>query len=441
MLFTRQRRAVFSKTFCAPNIQFARIQFTHIGLALTLSILGLNAWAATPNQPLSLRQAISQTLANNPQLYQYRFNQAALTAERQNQQLAPALNLELEVDNVAGSGVYQGADSAEATLALSSVIELGGKRSARVAVVDQQLNRAQFEQQAATLDVLGQLTEHYIQGLASQHLLALANEGLRLSQALASTVQERVNRGAAPEAELMRAKALVAEAKIHVNALQHQLARQKMHIARFWGDQQVGFGELAGDIYAFGESESFAALAARAQASPAIQIFASEARLQDAKLKLIAANNRSDLSWRLGIKRLEDSGDSALTASIAMPLFSNKRNNGSRQIAQAERASVDYQQQDALLQLRAQLYEAHSLRTQNLQTLQQIERELLPALEQALKLTRDAYNNGRYRYQDYLAAQEQLLAAKQGRINAAITVLQSQALIEQLTGETLQVKH
>lgn len=407
-------------------------------VVLTLGFGTAHTQAAEPITPsITLPQAIRQTLAHNPQLYQYRFTHAALQAERQSQQLTPALNLELEVENIAGSGAYQVADSAETTLALSSVIELGNKRLARVAVVDSQLNRAQFEQQAATLDVLGQLTEQYIQTLASQELLALAQEGLTLTKALANTVQDRVNRGATPEAELLRAKASVAEAHMQLSALQHQQQRQKMQLARFWGSQQIEFGTLAGELYAFGQSEAFSALWARAQSSPAIQVFASEARLQDAKLKLIAANNRSDLSWRVGVKRLEESGDSALTASIAMPLFNKKRNSGATQAAEAERASVDYQQQDALLQLHSQLYEAHSLRAQNLQALQQIQNDVLPALTQALKLTRDAYNNGRYRYQDYLAAQEQLLAAKHARINAAVNVLQAQALIEQLTGETL----
>ena len=73
-----------------------------------------------------------------------------------------------------------------------------------------------------------------------------------------------------------------------------------------------------------------------------------------------------------------------------------------------------------------------------LMKLQQMQNDVLPVLTHALKLTREAYDNGRYRYQDYLAAQEQLLDAKYARINAAVNVLQAQALIEQLTGETLQ---
>jgi len=74
---------------------------------------------------LTLKKALALTLTHNPQLYQYRFSNEALNAQRQTNALRPALALELEVENFAGSGSNQGLDAAESTLALSSAIELG----------------------------------------------------------------------------------------------------------------------------------------------------------------------------------------------------------------------------------------------------------------------------------------------------------------------------
>lgn len=105
--------------------------------------------------------------------------------------------------------------------------------------------------------------------------------------------------------------------------------------------------------------------------------------------------------------------------------------------ALANRNAVDFAQQDLLLRLHAQLFEAYSLRRQNIAAVKKTEREIIPALENALKLTRKAYENGRYRYLDLIAAQEELLATKQARIDAASTALISQALIEKLSSEAL----
>ena len=98
---------------------------------------------------------------------------------------------------------------------------------------------------------------------------------------------------------------------------------------------------------------------------------------------------------------------------------------------------MDYQQADALLKLHNRLFTAFSQRKENTVAVEQFNSLVLPALEQALVLTQQAYENGRYRYQDWIAAQEELLTAKQQRIEAATAAQLSQALIEQLIAEPL----
>lgn len=406
-------------------------------LALLLCSLTIAANAAYADTRLTLNEALTRTLAHNPQLYQYRFTQEALNARRQTSVLRPAMALELEVENFAGSGSTEGFDSAETTLALSSVIELGGKRQARVSNTDARINMAEWEQQATTLDVLGELTTIYIEGLATQANIRLAEESLTLSQSLLKTVKTRSKQGATPEAEVMRAQAAVARAEIRLAALVEQFERQKVQLARFWGDTSPAFSALEGSLFEFGANRDFEQLYARVKTSPAIEVFASEARIRDTEVTLARAGGRSDLTWRAGVKRFEETGDSAFTAGLSIPLFSNKRSSGEVKAALANRNAVDYAQQDLLLRLHAQLFEAWSLRKQSIAAANKTQNMVLPALENALKLTRQAYENGRYRYLDLIAAQEELLAAKQARIDAASTALISQALIEKLSSEAL----
>jgi cobalt-zinc-cadmium efflux system outer membrane protein len=386
---------------------------------------------------LTLKKALALTLTHNPQLYQYRFSSEALNAQRQTNALRPALALELEVENFAGSGSHQGLDAAETTLALSSAIELGGKRQARLSYADARINQVEWEQQAATLDVLGALTEVYIEGLATQANIQLAEESLTLSQSLLKTVKTRSARGATPEAEVMRAQAALTRAEIRLAALQEQFERHKVQLVRFWGETTANFATLEGSLYNFGATQSFDQLYTRVQTSPAIQVLASEARIRDAQVTLARANGRSDLSWRVGIKRFEETGDSAFTAGLSIPLFSGKRSNGEVKAALANRNAVDYAQQDQLLMLHARLFEAWSLRKQSIAAATLTHQLAIPALETALRLTTDGNENGRYRYLDLIAAQEELLASKQALIDAATTALASQALIEKLTSEAL----
>ena len=57
----------------------------------------------------------------------FKFRRQALEAERWHAGLKPEVRLSAEAENIAGSGDYTGGQSAETTLAISSIIELGGK--------------------------------------------------------------------------------------------------------------------------------------------------------------------------------------------------------------------------------------------------------------------------------------------------------------------------
>lgn len=397
----------------------------------------VNTKVATADPVLTLGEAIAQTLEKNPQLYQYRFTEAALSAQRQASALRPAIALSLDVENFAGSGDTQGLSAAETTVALSSVIEMGNKRQARLSLADARLNRASWEQQAATLDVLGELTASFIEGMAAQANILLAQESLSLAQTVLATARERSALGATSEAEVLRAQAAVVRAEVRFDYLIEALERQKVLLARFWGDTKPSFSQFEGSLFEFGFSDSFDQLYARVQNSPAIQVFASEARIKDAEVTLARANGRSDLAWSLGIRRIEEVDDTAFTAGLSIPLFSNNRNKAEVQSALVSRNAVDYAQEDMLLRLRARLFEAYSLRNQSIAAIEKTQAIAIPALEDALQLTQRAYEEGRYGYLDLIAAQEELLATKQALIDTATSALISQAFIERLSSEAL----
>lgn len=387
---------------------------------------------------LTLEAAIERTLAENAQLYQFRFRQRSITAERQMAAFSPPTELALEVENFAGSGSFSNTDSAETTLALSSVIELGGKARSRTALIDAKSDRLKYERQAATLDVLGALTTLYIRCLSTKEGIQLAEEGVVLAKQMISTVEQRVSKGAAPEAELLRARAALAGSNLRLEALRRKFSAQKVSLASYWGQTKPNFAELEGSLSEFDSSDSFASLYRRAQGSPSIAIFASEARLKDAEVELARAQSRVDIGWQLGIRQFEEANDTALVAGVSIPLFASKRNRPAVAAARAERNAVEYQQTDALLKLHGRLFNAFSQREANIYAVEEIRTNVLPVLQQGLHLTKEAYENGRYRYQDWISAQQDLLAAKRHLIEAATAAQISHAIIEQLIAEPLR---
>ena len=71
-----------------------------------------------------------------------------------------AREVSLDLENVAGTGETSGFDDAEATFALSQVIELGDKRESRIGLGQAGRDAMTIDRAAAQLDVLADVA-HY----------------------------------------------------------------------------------------------------------------------------------------------------------------------------------------------------------------------------------------------------------------------------------------
>lgn len=393
--------------------------------------------AKAEEKSLTLAEAISRTMAQNPDLKVFDFRLKGSHGIRLMADQAPAYEAGLEVENFLGSSDPQDVGGAEYTLSLSSVFELGGKRRARIGAASSRYELIEAEREAETLDLLGQLTQRFIATLALQEKLNLAAQAVELSEASFQTVALRAGQGAAPDAEVLRAKAALAQSRIEHSALQSEYAKRKMGLASLWGETRVDFQQLQGDLFHFESSEGFELLYQLASESPLIRVYASEQRLHDAEIQLARSQSQSDIRWQIGARHFEETGDTALVAGLSMPLFAGRRNRSEVQVATAARTEAEYRQQSALLQLHALLFEAYHTHQQSVAAVEQLRTTVLPDLIKALELTRQAYERGRYSYVEWTAAQRELLSAREALIDAAATALLNQALIEQLTGQSM----
>jgi cobalt-zinc-cadmium efflux system outer membrane protein len=178
-------------------------------------------------------------------------------------------------------------------------------------------------------------------------------------------------------------------------------------------------------------------LYAKVEKNPAIEIFAAESRLKEAELRLAQTQSSADISWSVGVRRIQETDDTALVAGFSMPLFSGQRNTGAVSTALAEKNQVLAQRDVMLLDLHTQLFRAYHNRKQAIVAVKALRTAIIPALEQALVETQAAYQRGRYGYLDYVSARQELLSARRTQIEAAAAALTYGAEIEQLTAEPL----
>ncbi|WP_418357899.1 MULTISPECIES: TolC family protein [Shewanella] len=395
------------------------------------------ARASSADQAISLSTAMQRSLSQNPSLKFFPYRIDALKGQMEAAKLSPAYELGFDTDNIGGTGNYNGISGAEFTIALSSVFEMDNKRLARIGTVSSELSLLEASRQVESLALLGDVTRRYVDVLAAQEQVVLAQEATQLSIDTLDIVKKRAAAGATPDAEVKRALAALEQARLSLFAEQQRLSYLKVSLSSLWGSSSPDFENVEGNLFQFGEDISFEQLFERVKLNPAIEIFASEARLKDAEIRVAKTQSKSDISWSVGVRRTQDTNDTALVAGFSMPLFSGSRNQGAISTAIAEKNQVFVKRDVMLLDMHNQLFRAFYNRKQAILVVNSLRSTIIPSLEQALIETQDAYQRGRYGYLDYVSSRQELLSARRTLIEAAASALTYGAEIEQLTSEPL----
>lgn len=393
--------------------------------------------AETFEDNLTLGTAIQRTLERNPSLKIYAFREEFLRASTISADQKPAYEIGLEVENFSGSGELDNFNGAEITVSLSSVLELGDKRAARVDLVSESRAVLTTQRQLESLELLAEVARRFIDVLASQARAELASEALQLAQDAVTAAEKRVTAGAASEADIKRAEAALAMARLLKASEQQHFQYSKLSLSALWGASSAMFSRADGDLLQLGEDIAFETLFERVRTNPAIRHLAAQERVKEAELRLAKTQSRSDISWSVGLRQLREADDTALVAGLSMPLFSGKRNKGEVTRARAERNAISVQREVSLLELRTLLLRAYSSRQQAKLTVEQLQRNVIPALDEAVTKTRIGYQRGRFGYLEYITAARELLDSKRMLIESAAAALTYGAEIEQLTADSM----
>jgi len=429
--------------FCKLNLPITRHKSARLlfnfSLLSSLLLLSPLSFAAQAQQKITLKTAIKNTLEKNPSLKVFEFKQQILNGQKQVQSLNPGYELGFDIDNFAGTGELKAIDNAELSVSISSVIEMDDKLNARINTLNQQSNIIKVEQKIKALDLISEVTQRYIHVLAAQARIELANEATVLAQNILDEVEKLSKAGITPTAEVKRAMAALGNAKLTASSELQKFEIAKLNLSIMWNQTTPNFAQVTGQLYQFSKDIALEQLLTKIKNNPSITFFASDKRLKESQLRLAQTQSNADINWSVGIKRIQGINDTAFTAGFSMPLFSMDRNQGNITSATAAINQVEIEKENRLMQLHGQLFQAYSNRKQAIYQVNNLKNTIIPVLESALTETKILYQNGRYRYLDYLSAKQELLSAQSTLINSASSALLYGSQIEQLIAEPLPV--
>lgn len=383
---------------------------------------------------ISLRDALEATLAANPRLRSFPLRNEALLGERETAELQPAFRVGGGIENALGTGEVKDFTGAEATLRLSSVLEMGDKRTARVGVVSRRIDTLNAEQRVAELDLLIEVVRRFVEVAAAQEQLGLQSQSTAIAEQTVSSIQPLVAAGQAPQLELGRANAALLRAQLAEQAVTARLEGARIRLANMWASNAPQFDSVSSDFLAVGQAGSIESMLSELATNPDIELFAAEYRLLEAELRLAQTRKQGDIEWSAGIRHLKEFDDTGLAFEVSIPLFSKDRTAGVERTARANLQEVEMRRLTALNAIEGEIHALHQALQQAIAEVVTLQQQVIPVLQEVQQQTQVAYAAGNYSYVELISAQQEYLDAQLSLISSAESAHRIRAEIERLSG-------
>jgi cobalt-zinc-cadmium efflux system outer membrane protein len=395
-----------------------------------------------PTGEVSLRAAVDLALMQNPDLMAFDAGRREAEALRLQAARLPNPVLHTTIEDVGRSGTARSSDLSDAvqpqaTVQLSQLVELGGKRAARQRLAGADRDLANWDYEAARLDVLTRVSAAFLDVLAGQQAVAHTSQSLDVARQVRQTVGTRVAAGVVSPIEETRADVLVATAEMDADRARRTLDARRRQLAAQWGSAAPAFTSAVGDFEVLPGIPTLVALEAVLERNPALARWVSEVERRQAALALARSTRVPDLTLSAGYRRFTaiDSHAFVVGASVPLPWFDRNRDG-----IRAAEAAVDRANQaarSAELELITKLADAHRVLASAGDDVATLRTRVVPAARSVFDAVREGYELGRFGLMDVLDAQRTLSDASARYLEALSRFHQAVTTVERIVGQPL----
>ncbi len=380
-------------------------------------------------RPITLAEAVARAGGRAPQVRAANAGLSAAEASVRAARLLPNPTLDLEAENVLGSGPYSRFQQAETTLSMSVPLELGGKRAARTGVARAEQASARIELSAARAELTLRVTQAFIERVASERRLAAANARRELAERSERAASLRVESGKASPIEGQRATAQRVGAVLAADRARRAAARAAATLSRLTGAE----APLALAAPWFDDAATERGI--DAHATP-LALAAAQARVDAAGARLRAADSERvpDVTVSAGARRFRETNDTAavLSVSVPIPVFNRggaelARARAELDKAQAERAAAEIDFAEALDAARSSVADARA------NAIAAAGPELEAARE-AARIAGVGYRAGKFTEAELIEAEHALAEAQEAAVDALAGLHDARARLARLLG-------
>jgi cobalt-zinc-cadmium efflux system outer membrane protein len=387
---------------------------------------------------LSLADATARALGRHPSLQVFEAELRLADAKIITALTRPNPELEFETEDVLGSGVYEGFDSAIYNLGVSQIIELGGKRRFRGEVAKSAREAEDLRFESARREIIADTARRFVLALAAQDAEASAEQNRKIAHETVRSVKGLQEGGRGSALDVGQSELGLKEAELLVENARSRTALAHQQLASMWRDAKPDFTTVAGRLTEPAKSiPTVESLKTSLEDHPVMALARSGIDTAKRERVLQEKLRQPDLNLGLAWRRDTTVDDNAVVLNFSLPLPLWNRNEGGIAEAEAEISRSEALVEQTRQQLVAALGEALAKLEFARASYALIAGEMLSQAAKQQENVAEGYRLGRIGYLDLLEARRALTGVRGQKIEALSTYHEARIEVETLTGKSL----
>ena len=390
--------------------------------------------AETSSGRLTLADAIARTLRRSPELAAFAYDERAAEARVLQAGIRPNPEASLVVEDIGATRGRGTIADSQATLELSQLIELGGKRIARIREAEAGRALVHYDYEAKRLEVLRAVATDFVAVLGAQRREELQREIVALAESLGPEIENRLKVGKASVAEQTRNEVATATARLGLATAVRELANARRQLAGRWGAKGADFDSVSGNLEAHPAPAASGEYLGRLGAHPSVARWDAETAKRHATVVKEQANSRGDVTVGVGTRWLNGPDEAALVGRVSIPLPLRIKNEGIIREAQVMEAKAATERRAAERLLDAEIREAYGKLVIAQNTAQLLDDTVLTGAQRTVDAVIAGYTTGKFSYLEVLEARRTLNDARIQHLDALVGYHRAAVELDALTG-------
>jgi len=340
----------------------------------------------------------------------------------------PNPTLGVEVEDFGGERPYRDFDRAQTTVSVGQVLELGGKRGARIAAATADVEAARARADQGRVEFGHGLAVAYAEAEAAEAKVRIAVDAVELAEADARAVRLLVEAGKEAQVRALQADAALAAARADAAQDQARLTAALARLSALAGVEAPYRAVTAGFL------DRVWTIPNVAGETPALAAARAERDAASRRVAVERARRTPDVTVSFGLRRFEDDEATAAVVGLSAPLPLFDRNRGSVAAAQAnaEAARARHAAVAADVAAARRIAEGES---EAAATTLEATRQGEAAAGEGYRLARLGYSAGKLSLIEMLTARRALIEARDRSVEARLARLKAVADLARARGQ------